>query len=91
MPPVVLEFLDLIVLHTRPRMTPAPLFSDEELGRLSMPVLLVGGEKDALRDCRAIAGRLRGVVPRLESILLPEAGHALVKVGSVVEPFLRLG
>lgn len=87
--PEALRFMELLLSHLRPRTDPAPLFEDGELLRLSMPVLLVGGEQDVVRDCRAIAHRLRDLVPRLETRLLPDHGHALMNVAPLVAPFLE--
>jgi len=89
MDPGALAFMELILTHVRSRMDASPLFTDLELQRLTMPVLLLGGEKDAIRDCRAIEKRLRGLLPRFEAQLLPETGHALVKVAPRVAPFLN--
>ncbi|MFN8529772.1 MAG: alpha/beta hydrolase [Anaerolineae bacterium] len=40
-----------------PRMGALPIFSDVELQRLMMPILLVGGTKDIMRDVDKIAAR----------------------------------
>ncbi len=87
--PEALAFMDLILTHLRPRLDPAPVFSDDELRRLSMPVLLIGGEQDAILDCHALAARLQKHLARLEVHLLPETGHALVNVAHLIAPFLE--
>jgi pimeloyl-ACP methyl ester carboxylesterase len=87
--PEALAFVDAMMAHVRPRTDPAPLFSDDELARLSMPVLLVGGDKDAIRDCRAIAARLHEHLPRLRAEILPGMGHVLVDLAALIAPFLE--
>jgi pimeloyl-ACP methyl ester carboxylesterase len=89
MSPEALVFMEAILTHVRPQLYSFPLFSSEELRRLEMPVLLVGGGEDAIRDCQSIASRLQGLLPRFEARILPEAGHALMKVAPIVAPFLE--
>jgi pimeloyl-ACP methyl ester carboxylesterase len=56
-----------------------------------MPTLLLGGTKDALRDMESIAARLRTFVPRLDVVILPGAGHAVVNTAGHVLSFLSPG
>lgn len=84
-----LAFMDLMLAHLRPRTEPTPLFTDEELQRLTMPVLLVGGDRDAIHDCRALAARLQKLLPRVQTRLLVNTGHALVNTAPLVTPFLE--
>jgi pimeloyl-ACP methyl ester carboxylesterase len=87
--PDALAYSELLLTHTNPRLDASPLFTDEELRRLTMPVLLVGGERDAIRDCRAIAARLLRLAPRTQACLLPNAGHVLVGTAARMLPFLN--
>jgi pimeloyl-ACP methyl ester carboxylesterase len=73
--------------HFRARVGILSRFTDDELRRVAMPALLVGGEGDALRDERAIARRLSELLPRLQTVLVPDAGHALPSVDQAL-PFL---
>ncbi len=65
-----------------------PIFTDDELQRLTMPTLLVGGALDALRDMAKIAERLRPLLPHLSVTILPDAGHVVLTSVQVIEPFL---
>jgi pimeloyl-ACP methyl ester carboxylesterase len=87
--PEALIFVHLIMAHLRPRTGRAPLFSNEELRRLTMPVLLVGGDRDAIHDCRALAARLQKLLQCVQTGLLMNTGHALVNCASLVLPFLE--
>ena len=49
-PEGVEERTAVLISNFRTRMGVLPIFSDEELHRLTMPTLLLGGTKDALRD-----------------------------------------
>ncbi|MDQ2905335.1 MAG: alpha/beta hydrolase [Chloroflexota bacterium] len=78
-----------IILHNfRARRGILPVFSDEELQRLTMPTLLLGGTKDALRAMEKIAVRLRKFVPQLDVVILPGAGHAMVNTQEHILSFL---
>ena len=50
-----MRYSQLINTHFSPRLQGGPLFSDEELKRLAMPVLLVAGDKDPLLDTQNTA------------------------------------
>jgi pimeloyl-ACP methyl ester carboxylesterase len=58
------------------------------LQRLTMPTLLLGGTKDALRDIENIAARLYTFVPQLEVTILPGAGHAVVNTAEHILSFI---
>ena len=78
----------LIRRHFKPRLGALPIFSDAELRRLTMPVQLVMGGRDALRDARAISERLGALIPNLTATILPEAGHAVVNAHPHIRRFL---
>ena len=87
-PEEVDEFATLIMTHFKSRIGVLPLFSDEELRRLTMPVLLLVGAEDALRDGRKIVGRMQELVPDLTATIIPGGGHALFDTTAQVLPFL---
>ncbi len=87
-PAGVLDIVVEISRHFKPRLGVLPLFTDDELKRLTMPLLLVGGTKDIMRDLDQIAARLRQHVPDLTVKRLPGAGHALINTQPVVLEFL---
>jgi pimeloyl-ACP methyl ester carboxylesterase len=80
--------LATITTHFKPRIGALPLFTDQELRRLTMPVLLLMGSRDALRDADRIVARLQPLLPRLTTTIIPEGGHALVDTTAHVLPFL---
>lgn len=87
-PAGVLDIVVEISRHFKPRLGVLPLFTDDELKRLTMPLLLIGGTKDIMRDLDQIAARLRQHVPDLMVKRLPGAGHALINTQPVVLEFL---
>jgi pimeloyl-ACP methyl ester carboxylesterase len=86
-----LMYMETIMAHFRPRIDPMGRFTDEELKRLGMPVLLLGGAKDVIRDVNKISARLEGLLPRLRSQIYPEKGHVLINLADRIIPFLRSG
>jgi pimeloyl-ACP methyl ester carboxylesterase len=87
-PAEVEQAMTVMMTHFKARIGALPLFSDPELRRLTMPVQLVIGERDALRDARKIAARMQRVVPHLTTTIVPDAGHALVGSQPYILPFL---
>jgi pimeloyl-ACP methyl ester carboxylesterase len=87
-PPEVDEFMTLIQTHFKPRYDSQPIFSDVELRRLTMPVLLLAGAKDAVFDSEKTTARLRQCIPHLLATIFPEAGHVMYHTTDQVVPFL---
>ncbi len=86
--PAVEEILLLMSSNFKPRVGVLPIFSGEELRRLQMPVLLVMGDRDALRDGEKISARLHGLGIPLKATFVPGGGHALVNTASLILPFI---
>ncbi len=86
--PEVEELLILISRFFKPRIGVLPIFSDEELHRLKMPVLLIMGDRDALRDGKKISARLHRFVISLRTTFVPGGGHALLSTSNLVLPFI---
>lgn len=82
------EIVALMMCNFNSRVGVLPIFSDEELQRLTMPTLLLGGSRDALRDMEKIAARLHRLLPHLTVTIIPGAGHALLNTTKVVLSFL---
>jgi pimeloyl-ACP methyl ester carboxylesterase len=70
-------FVSLIFEHLRPRTRKQPVFSDDSLQRLSMPVLAILGGKDAIFDSASTQRRLEQSVPHARVRYLPQAGHLI--------------
>jgi len=89
--PEVEEAMMLITRHFKPRVGTLPQFSNAELQRLTMPVLLLMGSDDTLRDAGKIVARLEGLVPDLKARIIPGGGHALIDTTGHILPFLTAG
>jgi pimeloyl-ACP methyl ester carboxylesterase len=86
--PEAVKFMDAIMTHFKARVDKEYLFSDEELRRLNMPILLIGGTEDAIIPMESVVLRMQKIVPQLNSILIPNMGHALVNLSEQTIPFL---
>ena len=81
-------FTMLIFKNFKPRMQRIPVFTDDQLRGLRMPVLAVVGELDVLIDSRQTARRLRDTVQHASVRSLPDAGHILPDQTATVLDFL---
>lgn len=85
------EFFRLIHENFLARRVKLPVFSDESLKRLTMPVMAIVGGKDVLFDSADTRDRLRRNVPQAEVGYLPEAGHFIPgQTAAIMEFFHRL-
>jgi pimeloyl-ACP methyl ester carboxylesterase len=86
------EVLDGIVLtftHFNPRREKLPVFPDDALRGLRMPVLVIVGGRDAMFDSRQAARRIHERVPQSTVKLLPDVGHAIFGQAATIDEFLR--
>lgn len=88
-PDGVLDIVTQISAAFKPRIGVLPIFTDDELRRLTMPVLLIGGTKDIMRDMVKIEARLRAFMPQLTVKMIAGGGHALINTKGVVMEFLE--
>ncbi|NLE78755.1 MAG: alpha/beta fold hydrolase [Rhodococcus sp.] len=66
----------LVSKHFRYR-TGFPIFTDENLRGLTMPIQVVVGDEDAMVDSAETASRLTSATPHAEVQVLPRIGHLL--------------
>ena len=81
-----MDFMSLIHQSLRPRMVKLPIFNDQALQRLTMPVMAILGGKDVLLDSAETKQRLERNVPQVEIRFDREAGHF---VGKQTVPILE--
>lgn len=87
-PPGTEDVLIKITKCVRSPLDVPPIFTDEELARLNMPVLLLGGGRDVLVNMPQTAARLAQVVPQTVVDIDPLAGHAIIDTAASVQRFL---
>lgn len=84
-----LAFTGLMGTHFKPRTGMPPAFDGEALSRLTMPILMLFGENDYLVPPQKSMDRLLKYAPHAETVLLPDAGHALVNQSQRILAFLQ--
>lgn len=84
-----LDYMALIQREFRPRTQRLPVFSDEALSTLTMPTLIIVGERDAMLDSRETAQRARRCLPSVTVHVLPGVGHSVIGQTESVLAFLR--
>ncbi|WP_030376003.1 alpha/beta fold hydrolase [Streptomyces rimosus] len=85
----VLDQVALTFQQFKPRTEQLPVFSDDELRGLNIPLLLIAGTDDALFDSAGTARRIQANVPNATVQLLPGVGHAIFGQTDEVLAFLR--
>lgn len=88
LPKEVEEFIILIFQGYNPITDELPVYTDEQIRRLTMPILFVAGEEDVMLDTAAAAQRLGQLIPDAEIHLLPGTGHMIINALAYVFPFL---
>jgi len=83
------DFMSLVHANFRPRHVKLPVFSDEALQRLTMPLLAIVGGKDVLLDSSATKRRLEANVPHAEVSYYSAAGHFIPRQTAPILDFLE--
>lgn len=85
------RFATLIGAHFKHRREHVPIFTDESLRRLTMPVLAIVGAQDALLDSEGTRRRLDAQVAQATVRMLPDAGHVIRGETEAIKGFLSGG
>lgn len=88
---VIADFIALVNKEFKPRQGKMPPLSDEELRRLTMPVMLIAGARDAMLDSAESKRRLEANVPHAKVTLLRDTGHLLIGLTPQIQQFLAAG
>jgi pimeloyl-ACP methyl ester carboxylesterase len=88
LPPALDAYVVLTLREFKPRMGVLPLFDDDQLRRLTMPVLVLVGSEDRLRGARGMVHRIRHLLPGAAAEIVPGGAHALTNAFDRVEAFL---
>lgn len=88
LPKEVEEFINMILQGYDPITEELPKYSDDEILRLNMPVLFIGGKCDVMIDMTSAAKRLRALLPDSQIHLLEDTGHFVMNSLEFVTPFL---
>lgn len=86
LPKEVLDFMNLIAASYDP-IQELPVFPDDQLLQLNMPVLFIDGEEDVIIDAQKSAQRLSRLIPA-QIELIPGGGHVVLNAMDFIGPFL---
>ncbi|MGI5970564.1 MAG: alpha/beta fold hydrolase [Oscillospiraceae bacterium] len=86
-PKEVLDFMNLIAASYNP-IDYLPVYADNQLRQLNMPVLFIGGENDVIIDTQQSAQRLSHLVSSAEIHILRNCGHMAANSIEYIIPFL---
>lgn len=87
--PEALAYSRIIARHFNTRIMQIPIYTDDELRSLSMPVLLIAGGKDVLLHSDETMHRVKTLVPYVNAEYIPDAGHVLIGYAHAIADFLR--
>ncbi|RED59397.1 alpha/beta fold hydrolase [Cohnella lupini] len=83
-----LTFASLTFKHFKPRTAKMPLFRDQSLGQLTMPILMLFGDSDQLIPASKSIKRLQQFARQARIELLPDTGHLIVNQADRILEFL---
>lgn len=87
-PDEMLKYQKLIGKNYNYRREVIPLFSDNELKQLTMPIVLFVGERDVIFHSEMTAKRLGGILPHANINIIKGAGHVLINLTDKITEFL---
>ena len=88
-PEVMLTYQKLIAKHFNFRREIIPIFSDEELMKLTMPIALFVGGKDIMLHSEKTAKRVETLIGHANINFIPHEGHSLINQGDEIREFLN--
>lgn len=88
-PPEALAFMNLILENFNPMTGDLPVCTDDQLRRLTMPVLFIAGEDDAVIDAQNSAKRLSDLLPNARIHLIANCGHVIAGASGIILPYLN--
>lgn len=83
-----LSLAQLTFEHFMPRTAKMPIFSEQSLSNLSMPILMLFGDSDQLIPADQSIKHLKEFAPHAEIELLPDTGHLIVNQTERILKFL---
>lgn len=83
-------FMLLVIRHVRPRIVKIPLATDAALTALSMPILAILGDRDALIDTAEARRRLAAGRPDARIVWLEGVGHFIRGQTALIGDFLKV-
>lgn len=88
-PQEVIEAGNLIMRNFNPYVGALPIFSDEQLKKLTMPVFYIAGENDVTVNTLKTAQRLKSLLPNAAADIIKDNGHVVFGVMNKVINFIN--
>ena len=82
------NYMMLIAKNFNLRTESVPIYKDEDLKKLVMPVYIITGENDVLLNSESTIQRARNTIPNVKTELLSEQGHVLIGQKKKIAEFL---
>ena len=86
--PEAITYSALIAKHFNTRVVKLPIYTDCELRRLTMPVLVFAGENDVMLHSDETVRRISTLLPNARAELLSDKGHVLIGLQKEIAQFL---
>ena len=87
-PTEVLEYQAIVSKHFNPVMETLPIFSDEQLKKITSPIQFIGGDHDSLINSVKTAERIVKLFSNADVHVLKDTGHVIIDKFPVVKEFL---
>lgn len=87
-PTKALEFQSISSRHFNPVLEPLPVFSDQQIKRLTFPIQFFGGDHDCLIDSLKTGQRLKRLLTHADVQILKDTGHVIIDQFSSIKSFL---
>lgn len=89
--PEVSRFFDLIQENYNPRFGSPALLSDEEIGAITCPVMMMAGGEDVFFNAIKASARLKALLPDARIFVNPDEQHGIMEYGGMAADFLTNG
>ena len=86
--PQALLFQSIVSKHFSPVTEIVPIFTDDQLRKMTHPTQYFGGDHDALLNTQRTAERLNNLLADIEVNVLKDTGHVIIDQFNKIESFL---
>ena len=88
-PQEVIDYMDVITANYSPYTGVMPVFSDEQLARLRMPLLYIAGENDKLTNVPQCVKRINRLIPHAQVHIMQDKGHVVIDAMDLALMFMQ--
>ena len=87
-PKEIIDYQAIVSKYFRPVTETLPIFTDEQLRALHVPIQYFGGAHDVLLDAKTSVKRLHTLIDNAEAHLITDSGHAIIDKFEEARDFL---